>query len=68
VNIGNAKLYGLEANLHMVGNQYQIAVSLLFVTYCVSNPEFLIMVNFTDHKEVWPFTVPASTLSLTGSY
>ncbi|OQE17885.1 hypothetical protein PENSTE_c019G07977 [Penicillium steckii] len=34
VNIGNARLYGLEEDLGLVGNQYQIAVSILFVTYC----------------------------------
>ena len=33
VNIGNARLYGLEADLGLTGNQYQIAVSILFVTY-----------------------------------
>ena len=37
VNIGNAKLYGLEDDLGMSGNQYQLAVSLLFVTYVVSS-------------------------------
>ena len=36
VNIGNAKLYKLEEDLCMSGNQYQLAVSLLFVTYVVS--------------------------------
>jgi len=36
VNIGNAKLYKLEEDLGMSGNQYQLAVSLLFVTYVVS--------------------------------
>ncbi|CAG8960421.1 hypothetical protein HYFRA_00008139 [Hymenoscyphus fraxineus] len=36
VNIGNAKLYGLQQDLGLVGNQYQIAVSILFVTYCLS--------------------------------
>jgi hypothetical protein len=36
VNIGNAKLYWLERDLGMSGNQYQLAVSLLFVTYVVS--------------------------------
>lgn len=36
VNIGNGRLYGLEEDLGLVGNQYQIAVSILFVTYCVS--------------------------------
>ena len=35
VNIGNARLYGLEEDLGLVGDQYQIAVSILFVTYCV---------------------------------
>ncbi|KAJ5325831.1 hypothetical protein MYU51_001175 [Penicillium brevicompactum] len=34
VNIGNARLYGLEEDLGLVGNQYQVAVSILFVTYC----------------------------------
>ncbi len=33
VNIGNARLYGLEDDLGMHGSQYQTAVSLLFVTY-----------------------------------
>jgi hypothetical protein len=37
VNIGNAKLYHLERDLGMSGNQYQLAVSLLFVTYVVSS-------------------------------
>ncbi|KAL4958140.1 histidine phosphatase superfamily [Aspergillus filifer] len=36
VNIGNARLYGLEEDLGLEGDQYQVAVSILFVTYCVS--------------------------------
>lgn len=35
VNIGNARLYGLEADLNMTGEQFQLSVSILFVTYCV---------------------------------
>ncbi|KAF1979167.1 MFS general substrate transporter [Bimuria novae-zelandiae CBS 107.79] len=35
VNIGNARLYGLEENLGLTGNQYQISVGILFVTYCL---------------------------------
>ena len=35
VNIGNARLYGLEDDLGMHGSQYQTAVSLLFVTYII---------------------------------
>ena len=37
VNIGNARLYGFEEELNLSGDQYQIAVSILFVTYCVSS-------------------------------
>ncbi|KDN36615.1 hypothetical protein RSAG8_10718, partial [Rhizoctonia solani AG-8 WAC10335] len=33
VNIGNARLFGMEADLGMKGSQYQTAVSVLFVTY-----------------------------------
>jgi MFS family permease len=35
VNIGNARLYGLEEDLGLHGSQYQTAVSLLFVTYII---------------------------------
>lgn len=35
VNIGNARLYGMEDDLGLSGNEYQLAVSILFVTYCV---------------------------------
>ncbi|KAF2813790.1 MFS general substrate transporter [Mytilinidion resinicola] len=36
VNIGNARLYGLEKDLGLHGNQFQVAVSILFVTYILS--------------------------------
>jgi hypothetical protein len=36
VNIGNARLFHMEEDLGLQGNQFQLAVSLLFVTYCVS--------------------------------
>ncbi|KAJ4157124.1 hypothetical protein NW754_008766 [Fusarium falciforme] len=35
VGIGNARLYGLEDELGLTGDQYQLAVSILFVTYCL---------------------------------
>lgn len=35
VNIGNARLYGLEEDLGMTSTQYSTAVSLLFVTYLI---------------------------------
>lgn len=35
VAIGNARLYGMEEDLNLSGDQYQIAVSVLFITYCL---------------------------------
>lgn len=47
VNIGNARLYGLESDLNLRGNQYQTAVSLLFVTYILSElPSNLILKSY----------------------
>src|SRR6202035_269240 len=33
VNIGNARLFGLEADTGLIGNQYNIALLLFFVPY-----------------------------------
>ncbi|KAI5361202.1 Putative major facilitator superfamily, MFS transporter superfamily [Septoria linicola] len=47
VNIGNARLYGLEADLNLSSGQYQIAVSILFVTYILSElPSNLILKGY----------------------
>jgi hypothetical protein len=35
VSIGNARLYGMEDELGMQNNDYLLAVSVLFITYCV---------------------------------
>ncbi|KAM0414652.1 hypothetical protein ACHAPT_013496 [Fusarium lateritium] len=51
VNIGNARLYGLEEDLGLVSNQYQLAVSILFVTYTLSEvPSNLVLRNFTPSR------------------
>lgn len=34
-NIGNARLQGLEKDLKMVGDQYNLALTLFFVPYCL---------------------------------
>lgn len=34
-NIGNAKIQGLAEDLHLKGNQYNIALTVFFVSYCV---------------------------------
>jgi hypothetical protein len=36
VSIGNARLYEMEFELGMENNDYLLAVSVLFITYCVS--------------------------------
>jgi hypothetical protein len=51
VNIGNARLYGLEKDLGLYGNQYQTAVSLLFATYVTSElPSNLVLKKFTPSR------------------
>lgn len=35
VSIGNARLYYMEEDLNMSGDDYLLAVSVLFITYCV---------------------------------
>lgn len=51
VNIGNARLYGLEEDLNLVGNQFQTAVSILFVTYIAFEvPSNLVLKKFTPSR------------------
>ncbi|KAI9374857.1 major facilitator superfamily domain-containing protein [Aspergillus egyptiacus] len=51
VNIGNARLYHLEEDLGLEGDQYQIAVSILFVTYILSElPSNLVIKRFTPSR------------------
>ncbi|KAI8650985.1 MFS domain-containing protein [Fusarium keratoplasticum] len=51
VNIGNARLYGLEEDLDLVGDQYQLAVSILFVTYILSEvPSNIALKKFTPSR------------------
>ncbi|KXS93901.1 hypothetical protein AC578_2251 [Pseudocercospora eumusae] len=49
VNIGNARLYGMEEDLNLTADQYQTAVSLLFVTYILSElPSNLILKHYVS--------------------
>ena len=51
VNIGNARLYGLEEDLGLKGDQYQTAVSILFATYILSElPSNLVIKRFTPSR------------------
>jgi fucose permease len=73
VNIGNARLYSLEADLGLVGNQYQIAVSILFVTYLAFEvPSNLVLKKFTPRLWIAFITtawgIIATLTGLTRSY
>ncbi|KAK6069557.1 major facilitator superfamily transporter [Seiridium cupressi] len=58
VNIGNARLYNLSEDLALVGNQYQIAVSILFVTYLLFEvPSNLVLKRFTPSRWIAFITV-----------
>ncbi|RYO99416.1 hypothetical protein DL764_006811 [Monosporascus ibericus] len=51
VNIGNARLYGLESDLGLTDDQYQVAVSILFVTYILFEiPSNLVLKPFTPQR------------------
>lgn len=55
VNIGNARLFKMEEDLGLKDNQFQMAVSLLFVTYCVSLPSGT---SIRSHDLTW---IPSSS-------
>ncbi|KAJ9145473.1 Flap endonuclease 1 [Pleurostoma richardsiae] len=51
VNIGNARLYHLEEDLNLTGDQFQTAVSILFVTYLSFEvPSNLVLKKFTPSR------------------
>ncbi|KAM3508483.1 hypothetical protein MY11210_006724 [Beauveria gryllotalpidicola] len=51
VNIGNARLYGLEEDLHLSSSQFQVAVSIFFVPYLLFEvPSNLVLKRFTPRR------------------
>ncbi|KOS43861.1 hypothetical protein ACN38_g5234 [Penicillium nordicum] len=68
VNIGNARLYGLEEDLGLVGNQYQVSVSILFVTYCFFEvPSNLVLKKLRPSRYIATISVMWGTIAtLTG--
>ncbi|CUS13123.1 unnamed protein product [Tuber aestivum] len=58
VNIGNARLYGLEEDLGLKGNQFQTSVSILFVTYLgFEIPSNLVLKKFTPRRYLAAITM-----------
>ncbi|CUS10395.1 unnamed protein product, partial [Tuber aestivum] len=73
VNIGNARLYGLEKELGLVGNQFQVSVSILFVTYLLFEiPSNLVLKKFTPRRYIAAIAVAwgliATLTGLVNSY
>ncbi|KAI5793707.1 major facilitator superfamily domain-containing protein [Peziza echinospora] len=58
VNIGNARLYGMEKDLGLKGMQFQTAVSLLFVTYLIFEiPSNLVLKKFHPRRYLAAITI-----------
>ncbi|KAH7346000.1 high-affinity nicotinic acid transporter-like protein [Pyrenochaeta sp. MPI-SDFR-AT-0127] len=68
VNIGNARLYGLEQDLDLSPSQFQTAVSILFVTYILSElPSNLVLKKLRPSRWIAFITVAwGITATLTG--
>ncbi|KZP00222.1 MFS general substrate transporter [Calocera viscosa TUFC12733] len=50
-NIGNAKIAGLTTDLGLVGNQYNIALTMFFVPYCIFEcPANLVLKKFRPSR------------------
>ncbi|KAH6915672.1 MFS nicotinic acid transporter Tna1 [Coprinopsis sp. MPI-PUGE-AT-0042] len=69
-NIGNARLQGLETELKMRGNQFNLALTAFFITYCLFEvPSNLILKKFRPSKwlpfltVVWGLVVLAALSS-----
>ncbi|KAI1377893.1 MFS general substrate transporter [Hypoxylon crocopeplum] len=53
VNIGNARLYNMETDLALEGNQFQVAVSIFFVTYLLFEvPSNLVLKPLTPSRYI----------------
>ncbi|KAF2011667.1 MFS general substrate transporter [Aaosphaeria arxii CBS 175.79] len=68
VNIGNARLYDLESDLNLSPNQFQTAVSILFVTYILSEvPSNLVLKKLRPSRWIAFITVSwGAVATLTG--
>ncbi|KAJ7209780.1 MFS general substrate transporter [Mycena pura] len=56
--IGNARLQGLEAQLGLVGNQYNIALTMFFIPYCIFEcPANMVLKKFRPSRWLPGITV-----------
>ncbi|KAJ3880401.1 MFS general substrate transporter [Lentinula edodes] len=63
-NIGNAKLQGLTTQLNLTGNQYNIALTMYFIPYCIFEcPANLVLKKF--RPSIW---LPGITVRVSSSF
>ncbi|TWU75896.1 hypothetical protein ED733_005900 [Metarhizium rileyi] len=73
VNLGNARLYGLEEDLGLSTSQFQVGISIFFVTYMLFEvPSNLVLKRFTPRRWIAFITVSwglvATFMGLVTSY
>ncbi|OAQ66151.2 MFS transporter [Pochonia chlamydosporia 170] len=73
VNLGNARLYGLEEDLNLTTSQFQVAISIFFVTYMFFEvPSNLVLKLFTPRRWIAFITISwglvATLMGLVNSY
>lgn len=52
INIGNASIFGLPEDLELTGHQYNVALAIFFVPYCLFEiPSNILLKKFKPH--VW---------------
>ncbi|KAF9195428.1 hypothetical protein BGZ51_000002 [Haplosporangium sp. Z 767] len=65
VNIGNARLFGLEESIHMTDGQYTIALGSFFLAYCIFEiPSNMILVRIGPQKWIPILMLVWGTISL----
>ncbi|KAG0264003.1 hypothetical protein BG011_007563 [Mortierella polycephala] len=65
VNIGNARLFGLEDSIHMTDGQYTIALGSFFLAYCIFEiPSNMILVRIGPQKWIPILMLVWGTVSL----
>ncbi|KAF8876865.1 major facilitator superfamily domain-containing protein [Infundibulicybe gibba] len=52
-NIGNARLQGLQSQLHLTGDQYNIALTMYFIPYCSGAKEVSSVEVVTGNNVTW---------------
>ncbi|KAI1376395.1 nicotinic acid plasma membrane transporter [Hypoxylon crocopeplum] len=64
-NLGNAKISGLETDLNLVGNQFNVAASVFYVTYVVFEVPLVILFKIVGPSKMIPVIMMSWSLVTT---